>query len=173
MTRAKPSAVQAAARYIETRPRSIAEVRVHLGRKGYDDDAIDVAIARLQEVELLDDASFARLWVDNRQTHHPRGSAALRNELYRKGIDRAIIDATLSDTALLGDPATQAMSLGRAALRKYANAPDRATFWRRLGGYLQRRGFTFEVVEPVLTTLWSELEQSRDRDQNDDLSAET
>ena len=49
------------------------------------------------------------------------------------------------------------MTLARSALRKYAGAPDYTTFTRRLGGYLQRRGFGFEVIRPITEQLWAEL----------------
>jgi regulatory protein len=84
---------------------------------------------------------------------------ALRSELYRKGIDRTTIDATLSDTDLTGDEYEQALTLARAALRKYADAPNYATFQRRLGGYLQRRGFGFDTISSILDLLWQEVQQ--------------
>jgi regulatory protein len=46
--------------------------------------------------------------------------------------------------------------VARKALHKYASAPDRATFQRKLGGYLQRRGFSFETMKPILAELWEE-----------------
>ena len=43
----------------------------------------------------LDDAAFARLWVESRDRAHPRGEHALIIELRQKGIDATIITATL------------------------------------------------------------------------------
>ena len=92
-----------------------------------------------------------------RQSCRPRGVGALRDELRRKGIDRALVDATLSDEALTGGEDQRALTIARGALRKYASAPDRNTFQRRMGGYLQRRGFGFDTIGPILDTLWTEL----------------
>src|SRR5215213_11322312 len=93
----------AALRFLEARPRSIAEVRTRLARKDFSPEAIDAAIARLAELELLDDAAFARYWVENRQAYRPRGAGALRDELRRKGIDADVTAEVLNDNVLAGD----------------------------------------------------------------------
>ena len=49
------------------------------------------------------------------------------------------------------------MVVARGALRKYASAADRNAFTRRMGGFLQRRGFTFEVIRPIIDMLWAEV----------------
>ncbi len=152
-------AVTAALQYLTARPRSTAEVRERLQRKQFPPEAVEAALTRLQERGLIDDIAFSRFWVENRQACRPRGVQALRSELYRKGIDRTIIDATLNDTDLMGDEYEQALTLARAALRKYADAPNYATFQRRLGGYLQRRGFGFNTVSSILDLLWQEVQQ--------------
>jgi len=155
-TESGDKAYLAALRFLEARPRSIAEVRARLGRKDYAPEAIDAAIARLAELELLDDAAFARYWVENRQAYRPRGVGALRDELRRKGID-ADVTAEVLDDALTGDEAASAWELARGALRKYAGSQDRNAFTRRMGSYLQRRGYTFEVIRPIVDQLWAEV----------------
>lgn len=152
-------AVTAALQYLTARPRSTAEVRERLQRKQFPPEAVEAALTRLQERGLIDDTAFSRFWVENRQACRPRGVQALRSELYRKGIDRTIIDATLNDTDLTGDEYEQALTLARATLRKYAGAPNYATFQRRLGGYLQRRGFGFDTISSILDLLWQEVQQ--------------
>ena len=149
----------AALRFLEARPRSIAEVRVRLGRKDFAPEAIEAAIARLAELELLDDAAFARYWVENRQAYRPRGAGALRDELRRKGIDADVTTEVL-DAALTGDEATGAWGLARGALHKYAGSQDRNAFTRRMGSYLQRRGYTFEVIRPIVDQLWAEVSEA-------------
>jgi regulatory protein len=160
-------ALQAGMRLIDVRPRSITELRQRLRRKEFPDDAIDHAITRLSEIGLLDDAAFSQQWVDNRRAFRPRGSLALRDELRRKGVSRDLIDAALAVDA--GDEedaaeqeAERARTLARGALRRYATSPDRFTFQRRLGSYLQRRGFTFETIRPIIDDLWAEIQASGD-----------
>lgn len=160
----------AALRYLDARPRSTAELREKLERKEYAAEMIDVALARLTELGLVDDAAFARFWVENRQIIRPRGSQALRDELRRKGVARDVINTTLTDTELVGDQNAQAWTLARAAMRKYGSITDRQSFQRRMGGYLQRRGFGFDTVRPILATLWNERHGSEaDQEDADDL----
>lgn len=150
---------QAALRMLEARPRSVAEIRDKLRRKEFEPEAIERTLDRLNTLGLIDDADFARRWVENRMLMNPRGKGALRNELRRKGIDRDIAEAVLGDGELLGDQGEQALAVGRVALHKYANASDKLIFIRKLGGYLQRRGFSFDTIRPVIDTLWRELQQ--------------
>lgn len=157
-------AYQAALRYLNARPRSEQEVRGRLSEKNFAPEAIDQALERLRTLGLVDDAAFARFWVENRLTNRPRGAAALRGELSRKGIDRSLADELLADDELIGDEAERAESVARTALRRYADAPDRPSFQRRLGGYLQRRGFRYEVIAPLLDRLWKELQRKESAD---------
>lgn len=154
-------ALHAALRLLEARPRSVAEIRDRLRRKAFAPEAIDEAVAQLQHLGLVDDRAFARAWVENRQTFRPRGPAALRDELRRKGIDRTVIDQTLADEQLLGDTGEQALELARRVSVRYAHH-DRAAFARRLGGFLQRRGFDYETVRPIIEQLWNELQTTDD-----------
>jgi regulatory protein len=158
-------AIQAALRLLEARPRSIAEIRDRLRRKDFADELIDAAVDRLRGLGMLDDDAFARFWVENRQACRPRGVGALRDELRRKGIDRTVADAILSDETLTGGEADRAMAIARGALQKYAGAHERAAFQRRMGGYLQRRGFGFDTIGPIVDTLWAELQEQRAKDE--------
>ncbi|MGQ9549724.1 MAG: regulatory protein RecX [Roseiflexus sp.] len=154
-------AVQTALRAIEVRPRSIAEVRDRLQRKGFAPETITAAIERLQAGGLLDDTAFARFWIENRQTCRPRGRYALADELRRKGVDAELVAAAL-DTSLTDDETERAEILARAALRRYATIADYRTFARRLGGYLQRRGFSADTILPIIERLWQERDSGDD-----------
>lgn len=91
-----PSVVlKAAARYLESRSHSVAEVRRHLATARFPEALVEQAIARLLELHLLDDVHFAQSWVESRDRARPRGSQALRRELSLKGIDREVIDEVL------------------------------------------------------------------------------
>ncbi len=145
-------------RYLEARPRSVAEVRARLTRKQFSSEAITAALTQLTACGLLDDMAFTRMWIENRRTFRPRGIQALRRELYRKGISREIIETLLDNTELIGDQQMQALTLARSVLNKYAADTDYPRFQRRLGSYLQRRGFDVETIQPILRMLWHEVQ---------------
>ena len=89
--------LEAAARFLEPRARSVAEVRRRLTGAGYKRELVDGAIERLLEFGMLDDEAFARAWVESRDRARPRGERAIRQELGLKGIDRSTIDLVLSE----------------------------------------------------------------------------
>jgi len=157
---------EAALRLLEVRPRAERELRDRLIRKQFTPEQIDSVIERLRRLELLDDAHFARLWVQNRAATRPKGSQMLRRELLSKGVDRQIVDETV--TAAL-DPEAEMRAceqVARQAFRRYAKLTDRQEFQRKLGGMLQRRGFSWETVRPVLQQLWSERDDELASDED-------
>jgi len=86
----------AAARFLEARPRSSDEVRRRLRDAGYRADLVDGALERLTELGYVDDAAFARAWVESRDRARPRGARALRDELRRMGVPAADAEAALA-----------------------------------------------------------------------------
>ena len=89
--------LEAAARFLEPRARSVTEVRRRLSGAGYRADLVEGVIERLLELGLLDDAAFARAWVESRDRVRPRGERAMRQELALKGVAREIIDLLLDE----------------------------------------------------------------------------
>jgi regulatory protein len=89
--------LDAALRFLESRARSEAEVRRRLTFAGYRAALVEDAITRLREVGMLDDAAFARAWVESRDRARPRGERALRQELSLKGVERGLLDEVLAE----------------------------------------------------------------------------
>ena len=56
------------------------------------------------------------------------------------------------------DDHAQALAFARKIAQRHRGL-DRTTFTRRLGGALQRRGFTGGAVRQALSTIWQELHQ--------------
>ena len=139
------------------RPRSADEIRQRLGAAGFSEDAVAAAIERLTSAGLLDDLAFARYWVESRGQFSPRGARALRFELRRKGIPDAVATEALGDL----DEAALAYHVGRKRLERLRHL-DEAAQRKRLGDYLHRRGFSYEIVSEVLDRLWRGGDQERD-----------
>ncbi len=89
--------MDAAARFLEARPRSVAETRRRLTDAGYQAALVDDVLVRLEELGYLDDEAFARAWVESRDRAHPRGEGALRRELALKGIATDLVAAVLAE----------------------------------------------------------------------------
>jgi regulatory protein len=89
--------LEAAARFLEARARSIGEVRRRLTSAGYRVDLVEGAITRMTELGMLDDGAFARAWVESRDRARPRGERALADELRLRGVDRTVIAGALDE----------------------------------------------------------------------------
>lgn len=156
---AETSAYDRAVRFLGYRPRSIAEVRQYLLEHAVPASVAETVIQRLQQAGYLDDEGFARFWVDNRQQFRPRGERALRQELRRKGVDDAIIDAAIARVG--GDEEEAAYALVRSRCQRWRDLERRA-FWQKGAAFLARRGYAYEVIETVLRRLWQELQEGTD-----------
>jgi len=124
---------EAAARFLQVRARSVAEVRRRLTQAGYPPTLIESALERLSGSGYLDDAAFARAWVESRDRARPRGEAALRRELSLKGIAPELVAEVLAGRAgpsRLADesagPAGQAPFPDAATLEAAGSADERA-----------------------------------------------
>jgi regulatory protein len=151
-----PSLVlEAALRFLEARQRSAAEVRRRLLLHGYRAPMVEAAIDRLVELGMLDDAAFAKAWVESRDRARPRGERLLRQELARKGIDRAITDEALDerDDARPDADAEAAQRLLDRHAAALARVPDPRARRQRAYGLLARNGFDPELAAALTRTI--------------------
>jgi regulatory protein len=141
----------AAVRYLSYRPRSEGEIKQRLLRHGYDDTCAGKVITRLREQGLVDDTAFARFWIDNRGTFRPRSRRMTRLELRRKGLDADVIEQAVRDI-------DDRESAYRAALSRTRRLfpSDYPVYRRRLGQYLGRRGFSYDVINETVQKIWNE-----------------
>jgi len=149
--RAKKNAL----RYVSVRPRSVYELRTHLQRKSFEDDVINAVVEYLTGLELLDDTAFANYWIDQRETFRPRSRFALGQELRQKGIDRKVIDNVLEDV----DELAAARRVVDKRADRWANLPEDA-YLEKMAGFLQRRGFSYEIIREVLQDTWQDQEET-------------
>jgi regulatory protein len=140
--------LEAALRFLEPRQRSIGEVRRRLTRVGYREELVEGAIARLVELEMLDDQAFARTWIESRDRARPRAERALRRELAVKGIDRDTVDGAIEerDIAAPEADAEAARRLLERNARALARVLDPRARRQRAYALLSRNGFDSETV---------------------------
>jgi regulatory protein len=145
-------AFQKALRFLENRPRAEAEVRRRLHEHQISDEVIDPVIERLRRGGLIDDARFAKEWVENRSTFRPRGRRALAQEMRQHGLPGEMIQEAISDV----DEEALALQAARKQTRKLHDL-EWLDFRRKLSGFLARRGFSYATIAPVVTQTWNEL----------------
>jgi regulatory protein len=156
--------LEAGARFLEARSRSVAEVRRRLTTAGYRAELVEAAIQRLGDLGILDDEAFARAWVESRDRAHPRGEHALRQELRLKGVERGIVDAMLEERRAAADERAVAAddaggaspdeeAAGRLLRRKLPailREPDARRRRQRAYALLARGGFAPDVCGAVV-----------------------
>lgn len=123
------------------RPRSEYELRTYLRRKQQEPELIDKILNKLSKLGYVDDAGFAKRWVEHRRAIKPISSLKLKAELKQKGIANEHIDAALYENS----DDTKAI---RAIIeKKTAKYPDR----QKLMQYLARQGFRYDDIKRALS----------------------
>jgi regulatory protein len=126
-----------------------------LAKRGVPEEAAAAVLDRFTEVGLIDDAAFARAWVNSRQSGRGLARRALRAELQAKGVDREVAAAALEEV----DPQDEWDGARRLVARRLPamHRLDRQTAERRLIGMLARKGYggglAGYVVREALDTL--------------------
>ncbi len=156
------SAKQLAINYIDYSARTVAEVRRRLARAGYEECVIEDVVADLQRAEILDDTKFSEDWVESRARAKKLGRIRIAAELRQKGVSKED-----TDRAILGvDPLSEvaaALVLSRKKLppgdiEQLTGPAERAAAKRRIAGFLQRRGYNWEIIEQVFAKLFANEE---------------
>jgi regulatory protein len=144
---------QVCLRLLTLAPRTRAQLAGALRKRGIPDEAVHEVLDRFEEVGLIDDAAFARAWVESR--HYSRGLAgrALSAELKQRGVAadeiRAAIDERLDPEAEIA--AARRLVERRLAASRGLPAEQRT---RRLAGMLARKGYpaglAFRVIREAM-----------------------
>jgi regulatory protein len=140
-------------RLLTLAPRTRAQLADALRKRGIPDEAADEVLGRFEDVGLIDDAAFARSWVESR--HYSRGLAgrALSAELKQRGVAAEEIRAAIDEQ--LG-PDAEVSAARRLIDRRLGSTrglpPEQRT--RRLAGLLARKGYpaglAFRVIREAL-----------------------
>lgn len=143
---------QSAYRLLAFRARSEQELRERLARKGFGCSSVEKNIEHLKDCGLIDDREFGRQWAEKRLSFKPQSALLTSRELKQKGLSEEFIQEAVKDH----DDYQNALKAARPrALRN--NDTDYPSFQRRIGSFLQRRGFGYGVIKPVIEELWKEI----------------
>jgi regulatory protein len=145
-----------ALRFLDYRPRSRAEVRKNLEKHAIPPEVITDVFKRLERSGLVNDERFAQDWVTNRSEFRPRSRRALAYELRQRGLADTAIKKALEGI----NEETLAYQAAIKQARRYENLPAR-DFRNKLGSYLARRGFSYEIIKDVVARVWDEKQEER------------
>lgn len=150
------AARQVASRFLEYSPRSRAEVERRLERAGFPADVRAAVVEECAAAGWIDDEALSTAWVADRADRKSYGRLRIASELKRKGVARETVDAAVE--AMQGEQElarAMAAVAGRWSLADFQGlrGAARQAARRRCAGFLQRRGFAWEIVEQVLGAL--------------------
>lgn len=139
--------------FISFRPRSEKEIREFLQKKSKKvgqttESMFQRVLDRLRELGYLDDEKFVRWWIDQRQSHRPKGIRYIVQELRGKGIEKDVIDAVVAQQngnfELDG-----ARSIVNKKMKQW-NALGTVEQKKKIYEHLARRGFTSDVISRIV-----------------------
>lgn len=134
-----------AIRYVSLRPRSQWEIKDYFRRKGYDEDVARTVLAKLEKLDLVDDAKFAAQWVEWRLNTSNKSRRQLKAELMQKRIDSDLIESALEGI----DDQTELSQIKSLIERKQTQSQYQDQ--QKLMAYLARQGYSYGLIKQALT----------------------
>jgi regulatory protein len=110
-------------------------------RKGVSKALTERVYDRIIEKGYVNDANFARYWIDNRQLRKGISKRKLQAELASKGVDRSIVESLLLQTERSDEDEIQKI------IEKKANRYDDE---QKLIAYLARQGFSYDDIKQAI-----------------------
>ena len=141
------AALERAGRWLALRARTEQELSERLEQGGFTPGVVARVLARLKEVGLIDDAAFAREWIEERTRRKDAGPVLLAAELRAKGVDEAVAALALDEA--FPDESDRAAEVAAGLIGKWAELSP-AKQAARLASALARKGFSSEAVEEGL-----------------------
>lgn len=138
-----------ALKYLGYRQRSKKEIVDKLKKMGFEEDIIEDALIYLEEYGLVNDVEFAKSFMRDKINLNKFGPTRIKYELYKKGIDENIVEEVLEED---DDEYSRALTLAKKKLPSYKN-DDKNAIYRKLGGFLQRKGYSYDCISKILREL--------------------
>lgn len=140
-----------ALRLLHYRCRSKKEMLLKLRLKGFNDEQINNTMAFLENAGLIKDETLAEELLRNAVVRRYLGRKGVEMFLFKRGIDRSLINETLLNLTQEIEAET-ARKLAGKKLKTIKNYPG-DTVKRRLSGILRRRGFSSDVIYKTIKEL--------------------
>lgn len=130
--------------YLAIRPRSQWEMEFYLQRKKASPALIKIILNKLSINNLLNDAGFARAFVNDRRLLRPTSRRKMMAELRQKHVAEEVIKEALGDEPAEETTALQAIIERKRRQSKYQDD-------QKLMQYLARQGFNYGDIKTALS----------------------
>jgi regulatory protein len=138
---------------INTRERTVCEVRRHLVGKGVSTEVVDTTVEILCDQGLLDDRRFAELFAADKRELEQWGSERIRISLAARGVESDLVQAVLAETEQGDGDGGGEGELDRALgvlRRRFPTPPQDRRERDRALGVLLRKGYKSELALDAL-----------------------
>lgn len=151
-----------AVNYLSYQLRTKKEIKDYLYKKEYHRDAVDEVISRLEKLHYLDDASYAKSFINTQLRTTANGPKIIEQKMAKKGVPNNVIqDAIVEiDYDTLLENATD-------FAKKQARKQSRASFKQmltKLRASLYQKGFDNEIIETAIKNLDLEPDEDEELD---------
>ena len=146
-------AMACAFKHMSLSEKSEKQLREHLEKKEFSEKIIEKTVARLKELNYIDDLSYARAFVEHTSAS---GKKAILYKLKSKGISEEIINEALEDVSDESqlENAVELLKKQMPRYEKYDNYEKK----RRLNGFLARKGYDWDIISEAIDRVFSENE---------------
>lgn len=139
------------------RDRSVREMRERLVKRDCASQDIDIVVADLEDLGLLDDHKFVRRWIEARRERRPEGVPKVMRDLLRRGLDKVVIEEVIAELEDDLGSRDEALELLRRNRARYTGM-ESIKAQRRMYGLLARRGFDPDTTRHAVERAWTEIE---------------
>lgn len=139
-----------ALKLLSSKARSENEIIDKMRNKGYEKDNIDKAINYLKQYGYIDDKEYALNYTRDRMRLKKLGHQRIKSELYQKGVKKEILEEALDELIDKDDEYERALELAQKKVSSTYKNDDKNTQYRKLGAFLQRKGYSFDTIKKVL-----------------------
>jgi len=143
--------------YLKFRSRTKKEIERYLIKKAAilhtNQDVVEKVTAHLEEIGLVDDKKFVRLFIEQRKLIKPKGEYVLRGELMKLGIEKNLLDEYFSQNSL--DEEGLAYKTLSTRWVRYENLDSKKRF-QKASQFMLRRGFNFDTIKKTIDKLSQE-----------------
>ncbi|MCK4807799.1 MAG: RecX family transcriptional regulator, partial [Candidatus Aegiribacteria sp.] len=143
--------------YLSFSERTLHQLRSYLIGRKYLERVVDDMLLWAERCGLVDDKRFASIYIRSHSRNSPMGNFRIRMELKKRGIPDSIIDEVLSER----DEGDLYRILVKTTKNKYGYL-EKQTGLRRARGYLQRRGFQYDLISRVMDEVFRDSEEHTD-----------
>lgn len=129
-------------------------IRRRLLNRHFDETTVEAVICDLKRLRLVDDAAFAREYIDEHMRQKPMGRDRLQAELVSRGIADELAASALDEAMAEFDPVKAAVRALEGRLRSYERLEPEVAL-RRMVGFLRGRGFDDRIAILAVRAIWA------------------